>query len=101
MTIETKRINVTLPVKLLEEMRRYIPKRERNKFIVDAAEQRLQRAKLQAVLEDLRREPAWSDEDHPDLMTVDDVNRYVRDLRERSMPQTWDEIIAEAESENE
>ncbi|MBU1662193.1 MAG: hypothetical protein KKD28_12065 [Chloroflexi bacterium] len=101
MTVETKRINVTLPVRLLEEMRRYIPKRERNKFIVEATEQELQRAKLKAVLEDLRREPAWSDEDHPDLMTVDDVNRYVRELRERSMPQTWDEIIAEAESEHE
>jgi len=40
---------------------------------------------------------AWSDEDHPDLMTVEDVNRYIRRLRETSMPRTWDEIIAEAE----
>jgi hypothetical protein len=41
---------------------------------------------------------AWSDEDHPDLMTVEDVDRYVRRLRETWMPRSWDEIVAEAES---
>lgn len=38
---------------------------------------------------------AWSDEDHPDLMSVDDVNQYVRQLREASMPRSWDEIAGE------
>lgn len=98
MTTETlKRINVTFPVSLLEDLRRYIPRRERSKFIVEATEKELKRTKLQKVLEDLRREPAWSDEDHPDLMTVEDVNRYVRRLRETWTPRTWDEIVEEAE----
>ncbi len=98
MTTETlKRINVTFPVSLLEELRRYVPRRERSKFIVEATEKELKRTRLQKVLEDLRREPAWSDEDHPDLMTVEDVNRYVRRLRETWMPRTWDEIVEEAE----
>ena len=96
MTIETKRINVTLPVTLLEELRRYVPKRERNKFIMEATEKELKKfSTLKAIRETAG---AWSDENHPDLMTVADVNRYVRELRERSMPQTWDEIIAEAEA---
>jgi hypothetical protein len=92
----TKRINVTFPVSLLEELRRYVPRRERNKFIVEATEKELKRIRLRKVLEDLRREPAWSDEDHPDLMTVEDVNRYIRRLRETWMPRTWDEIVEEA-----
>jgi len=98
MTTETlKRINVTFPVSLLEDLRRYIPRRERNSFIVEATEKELKRTRLQKVLEDLRCEPAWSDEDHPDLMTVEDVNRYVRRLRETWMPRPWDEIVEEAE----
>ena len=95
MTIETKRINVSLPVRLLEDLRRYIPKRERNKFIVEVIEEALRRIRFKKAIRESAG--AWSDEDHPDLMTVDDVNRYVRELRERSMPQTWDEIIAETE----
>ncbi|MBM4465332.1 MAG: hypothetical protein FJ014_07260 [Chloroflexi bacterium] len=87
MATETlKRINVTFPASLLEELRRYIPRRERNIFIVEATEKELKRTRLRKVLEDLHREPAWSDEDHPDLMTVEDVNRYVRRLRETWMP---------------
>jgi hypothetical protein len=98
MTTETlKRINVTFPVSLLEELRRYVPRRERSKFIVEATEKELKRTRLRKVLADLHREPAWSDEDHPDLMTVEDVNRYVRELRETWMPRTWDEIAEEAE----
>ncbi|RMF30368.1 MAG: hypothetical protein D6759_12080 [Chloroflexi bacterium] len=95
-TKTVKRINVTFPVSLLEELRRYVPPRERSRFIVQATEKELKRVKLRKVLEDLRREPAWSDEDHPDLMTIEDVNRYVRRLRETWMPRSWDEIIGEA-----
>ncbi len=98
MATETlKRINVTFPVSLLEELRHYVPRRERNSFIIEATEKELRRFRFRKVLEDLRREPAWSDEDHPDLMTVEDVNRYVRRLRETWMPRTWDEIVEEAE----
>ncbi len=96
-TKAVKRINVTFPVSLLEELRRYVPRRERSRFIVQATEKELKRVKLRKVLEDLRREPAWSDEDHPDLMTIEDVNRYVRRLRETWMPRSWDEIAGEAE----
>jgi hypothetical protein len=97
MSVETsKRINVTFPVSLLEELRHYIPRRERNRFIVEATERSLKQIRLKKVLADLRENPAWSDEDHPDLMTVEDVNRYVRRLRETAMPRSWNEIAAEA-----
>jgi hypothetical protein len=101
MTVETKRINVTFPTTLLEELRRYVPRRERNKFILEATEKALRQAKLRAVLDDLREGPIWSDEDHPDLMTVEDVNRYVRELRERGAPKSWDwdDLLAENQAD--
>ena len=97
MSIETKRINVTFPVTLLEELRRYVPRRERNKFILEATEKALRQAKLRAVLDNLQESPIWSDEDHPDLNTVADANRYVRELRERGMPVSWewDDLLTE------
>jgi hypothetical protein len=73
----TTRINLTIPNSLLDELRRYVPPRERNQFIVSATEKELKRARLAAVLEDLQREPAWSVEDHPDLETRG-YRRYVR-----------------------
>jgi hypothetical protein len=91
----SKRINVTFPIFLLEELRRLIPRRERNRFIVETIEKELRKIQFRRALRESAG--AWSDEDHPDLMTVEDVNRYVRRLRETAMPRSWDEIIDEAE----
>lgn len=86
----TQRINVTIPASLLEEIRRYVPRRERNRFIVRAAEKELERIKLRKIVEELRRWPAWADEDHPDLQTVGDVDRYVRSLRGAWGARIWE-----------
>ena len=94
-TKELKRINVTFPIALLEELREYVPPRERNKFIVETIEKELRSIRLQQALRESAG--AWSDEDHPDLMTVEDVNQYVRKLRETAMPRSWDEIAEEAQ----
>jgi hypothetical protein len=91
----SKRINVTFPTSLLEELRAYVPRRERNRFIVETVENELRRIRFQRALRESAG--AWSDEDHPDLITVEDVNRYVRNLRETAMPRSWDEIAEEAE----
>jgi hypothetical protein len=92
-----KRINVSFPEPVLELLEAVVPPRERNAFIVGATEEALRRARLRKVIESLREKPAWSDEDHPDLMTVEDVDRYVRRLRETWMPRSWDEIIQEVD----
>jgi hypothetical protein len=96
-TEESKRVNVTLPTTLLAELREEIPRRERNQFIVDVLEKELRKLKLKRILDELRQTAAWSDEDHPDLTTIEEVNVYVRQLRERSMPRSWDGIIVEAQ----
>lgn len=93
---EVRRISVIFPVSVLEELRRCVPPRERSRFIVEARERALRQRRLAEVLEGLCREPAWSDEDHPGLITVGDVNRYVRRLQEAWMPRSWDEILEEA-----
>ncbi|MCB0153438.1 MAG: hypothetical protein KDF65_01485 [Anaerolineae bacterium] len=94
----SKRINVTFPATLLDELREYVPKRERNQFIVETVEKELRRVRLQNALR--TSAAAWSDEDHPDLMTVADVNNYVRRLRETAMPGSWDEIIEESQEDD-
>jgi len=92
---EKRRINVTFPADLLEALDKFVPSRKRNHFIVEATEEALRRLQLARVLEGLREEPAWTDENHPDLMTVQDVDRYVRRLRETWMPRTWEQIEEE------
>jgi hypothetical protein len=99
-TVQPKeRINVTFPKSMLEGLEALVPSRERNAFIVEATGEALRQKRLEKVLSALREKPAWSDEDHPDLMTVADVDRYVRRLRESWMPRSWDEIVQEVEND--
>lgn len=48
------------------------------------------KAELKEMLEQIQANPIWTDANHPDLNTVEDVNRYVRELRrswrQRSVP---------------
>jgi len=71
----------------LQELRGLVPRGERNQFIVELIEREVKRLKLMKALE--ISFGAWSDEDHPDLMTVEDVDRYVRRLREGWVAQPW------------
>ena len=93
-----RRINVTFPVSLLDLMDALVPARERNAFIVAATQKALQETRLQAAIDGLQRQPAWSEEDHPELATDEDVERYVRALRERWMPRNWDVLSGEDEA---
>jgi len=95
-TMAKRRINVTFPDTVLDALAGAVPDRERNGFIVRATEAALRRERLRRIVEDLRARPAWADEDHPDLATVDDVGRYVRGIREASMPRTWEGMLGEA-----
>ena len=81
---ETKRINVTLPLTLLEELRAFIPKRQRNQFIVSALTREIDRFKLQQALRESRG--SWSTEDYPALATATDIETYVRELRASYQP---------------
>jgi hypothetical protein len=90
-----KRINLTLPGALLRELYETIPPRKRNQFIVELIERELRRLRLLKVLE--KTSGAWSDEAYPHLKTRDDVDRYVRQLREQWTARSWDELVEDAE----
>ncbi|HSN74411.1 MAG TPA: hypothetical protein VL334_04850 [Anaerolineae bacterium] len=98
-TKATQRVNVTFPVEVLESLEKLLAPRQRNHFIVEATERALQDTQIDRALNALLEEPAWTDENHPDLMSVDDVDRYVRKLRESWMAHAWEESETEAETD--
>jgi len=77
----TERINVNFPKALLEELRRYVPARERSALIVRATEKELRRVKLLSALNALSKGPAWKLEDHPDLSDGPAIDRVLAESR--------------------
>ena len=73
------RITVRLPRWLLDDLRKYVPARRRSEVIAAATAEAMARIKLDEALR--IGAGAWSDEDHPDLRTQKDVNRYLSELR--------------------
>jgi len=98
-TRTTRRMNVAFPTDLLTLLDSLVPPRERNRFIVEATERSLHQARLRKALAKLRERPAWPDEDHPELTAAEDVDCYIRRLRENWMPHTWDAGIGDAAQE--
>ena len=94
MVVPKQRINILFPRPLLEDLRRYVPARQRSRVVVEATQEKLQRLKLLAALDSLAKEPAWKAEDHPDLKTGQDIDRWVENMRqswERSPQALWGE----------
>jgi hypothetical protein len=93
-TTASRRINVTFPVEVLALVDTVVPPRERNRFIVKAAEEAARREQLRAALK--AAAGAWREEDHPELATPDDIDRWVRQLREYGHSSyDWDVQLAE------
>jgi metal-responsive CopG/Arc/MetJ family transcriptional regulator len=55
----TKRVNVTFPVALLEELRQYVPRQERNRFIVEIMERELHQLRLRHALQESASALLW------------------------------------------
>jgi len=79
MSRDTRRINVTFPAQLLEELDRLVPAGKRNEVIVEATAAYLRRLNVLVTLE--QTSGAWRDEDYADLATPEDVTRWVSELR--------------------
>ena len=79
MSEDTRRINVTFPAALLEELDDLVPSGKRSDVIVEATAAYLGRLKVLAALKETSG--AWSAEDHPDLVTPEDVSRWLEKLR--------------------
>ena len=86
MATKLERVTIYFPKPLLDDLRKYVPARKRSAVIVEATEKEMRKVKLLAALDDAYG--AWSDEDHPELATDEDIERYVHELRARWKPPT-------------
>jgi hypothetical protein len=91
-------LKITIPMALFKELEANIPAEQRDQFFSELLERELWRMRFAKALEESAG--AWKAEDHPDLKTAEDVEAYVRRIRETWMPRSWDEIIAEAKSKD-
>jgi hypothetical protein len=64
----------------IKEIRKVVGPRERSSFLVEAAWEKLERMKLTNALKESAG--AWSSELHPDLQTQEDINKWLRSLRQ-------------------
>ncbi|HEY66437.1 MAG TPA: hypothetical protein G4O02_17945 [Caldilineae bacterium] len=86
---ETQKMTVVFPKPLLQRLRERIPPRRRSAFIIEAVEEKLALLEQIEALEEAAG--CWSDEDHPELQTDEDIDRWLAELRG-----SWDKHLADA-----
>ncbi len=77
----TVRMNVILPADLVEDLRRYVPPRQRARFVAQAVARELRRLRLEKTLE--ASAGAWQDTDHPELADGPAIDRWIAEGRAR------------------
>jgi hypothetical protein len=70
-----ERLNLYLTKSVANELRRLIPPRERTRFVEAVLKRELRRKNLKDALE--ASAGAWTDENHPELATFEDVDRWI------------------------
>jgi predicted transcriptional regulator len=74
-----QKVTVTLPKKLLKRLDEIIPNRQRSRFIATAIQEQLAMLEQLAALEESAG--AWTDENHPEMQTEADIDRWLAQLR--------------------
>ncbi|MGD0787586.1 MAG: hypothetical protein ABR898_06340 [Terracidiphilus sp.] len=74
----TLRTHIVLPAELAKELDELVGPRGRSAFLVETAAKEIKRRRLLAFLES--DEPAWRDENHPELVEMGTA-AWVRSLR--------------------
>jgi hypothetical protein len=90
MPVIRERLNLYLTKSLMDDLRHIIPARERTRFMEEILARELHRRKLKAALK--ASAGAWKDEDHPELATFEDVNRWIEEGRKgftRDFSKEW------------
>jgi hypothetical protein len=70
---DSQKITVTLPTALLTRLREHVPARQRSRFILEALEEQ-----IVALAETAG---AWSEQNHPEMRTDEDLDRWLGELR--------------------
>jgi hypothetical protein len=92
---EKERLNLYLPKDVVEDLRRHVPSRERTRFVSQVLARELRRLKLKAAIE--ASAGAWRDEDHPELATPADMDRWIEEGRTSL---GWDRPLPSGEQDN-
>jgi hypothetical protein len=74
-----ERMNLYITKSLMDDLRKAVPARERTRFVEEILARELRRRKLKDALE--KAYGAWKDEDHPELKTPEDIDRWIEDGR--------------------
>lgn len=80
MSSEFQKITVILPKGLLERLNRNISAHERNSFITEAIEERLELVEQVSALEEAAG--AWSLENHPTMQDDKGIDKWLKDIRQ-------------------
>ena len=76
---DIQKVTVSLPKSLLERLKERVPGRQRSSFIAAALEERLaMEDQLEAIEESAG---SWSGEDYPELVSDEDIDRWLVELR--------------------
>jgi len=79
MTAKTEKLSITVPKEVAEMLKEYVPSGKVSSYVAEILEYALQMEKQRRGLE--AGLGAWKDEDHPDLKTPEDTQRFIRSLR--------------------
>jgi hypothetical protein len=90
MPVIRERLNLYLTKPVADELRRQIPARERTRFVEEILARELRRRKRKAAIE--ASAGSWKDEDHPDMLTGEDIDRWIEEQRKlgtRDWSEEW------------
>jgi metal-responsive CopG/Arc/MetJ family transcriptional regulator len=80
MSSKIQRINISFPKQVADELSRLVPSGKRSRLISDATKKELQKMKILKALK--KSAGAWTDANHPDLKTIEDICTWVDNLRQ-------------------
>ena len=74
-----ERMNLYITKAIMDDLRHAIPARERTRFVEEILARELRRRRLLDVI--ASSYGAWKDENHPDMMTGEDIDRWIEEQR--------------------
>ena len=77
--VKNDKTHLVFPKELLEAIDKLIGKRKRSQFVVEATKEKLARERFGRILK--KAAGCWTDENHPELKTKRNLERFVRNLR--------------------
>ena len=79
MASKTQRMNVSIPRQVADDLSRLVPSGKRSRLIAEATRKELQKMKMRRALK--KSAGAWTDVNHPDLGTIEDIHSWIDNLR--------------------